>query len=63
MGEFDAIANSAESKMAPEPNVVGTFQCQVCSAVTHEAFYDNIDKILVWKCNDGHKSIIEELSL
>lgn len=41
----------------------GTFECQTCLEWVIVAHYDNINKLLVWKCSEQHTSFIKDFSL
>lgn len=47
----------------PAYNLGGSFACQSCKKKSMGAFYDIEDSVLVWWCEDGHMSIIEEYRL
>lgn len=61
MGDLEGIAESADKKRRPEPNMSGVFKCQVCGVRVKEAFYDHEEHVLVWICEDEHFSKIEEI--
>lgn len=37
--------------------------CQVCHAYVDTAEYFHVEKLLRWRCPDGHTSFIEEFNL
>lgn len=43
--------------------VDGSFLCQTCGETVDTAFYLPEARMLVWKCEDGHKSFIEKFVL
>jgi formylmethanofuran dehydrogenase subunit E len=43
--------------------IEGSFTCMTCDEVVEEANYLPVDKMLGWKCSNGHKSAIENFSL
>lgn len=47
----------------PEPNVDGSFDCQQCGKRVKKAYSDRTAKTLTWTCEDGHKSLIEDIVL
>ena len=49
-----------ESKDRPQPNVKGSFDCQICPGMAEEAYFDARAATLKWWCPEGHESIIEE---
>lgn len=48
-----------QDPMSDPEEVGGSFDCQECSATVHEAFYFDEERLLVWRCPEGHKSAIE----
>ena len=63
--KFSEFGKEAGSPKAPEPTLVidGTFGCQTCDLTCDEAEYFQPEKILRWKCAEGHVSFIEEFRL
>lgn len=63
--KFSEFNKKAESAAPPEPTMVidGCFNCQVCDNPVDEADYFQREKILRWKCDEGHVSFIEDFSL
>lgn len=43
--------------------VEGEFQCQVCGVYVPAAVYLPQEKLLTYKCLEGHKSFIEKFSV
>jgi hypothetical protein len=43
--------------------VDGTFRCQLCPLTVDEAEYFQIQRVLRWKCEEGHVSLIEKFDL
>ena len=56
-----------EEKKKEEPPqgmpIDGSFSCMTCGFVVDEGIYFPLDKALVWKCPEGHKSAIENFSI
>jgi len=59
----DFLSKSSPGE-APKGIVIdGAFGCQTCYEQCDEAEYFPIEKILRWKCSEGHMSYIEEFTL
>lgn len=63
--KFSEFSKNTEKTEAPEPTMVidGSFGCQTCNFCCDEADYFMNERILRWKCPEGHVSYIEEFSL
>lgn len=65
VSKFSDFLNSQQQQ--PEPptgmDIDGSFMCQFCPEQVDEATYFAIEKILLWKCSQGHKSFAEDFSL
>lgn len=59
--EFVAQTQAAETPEGME--ISGAFGCQTCHEQVDDAEYFNIEKILKWKCSQGHVSYIEDFVL
>jgi hypothetical protein len=59
----DFVAQEQEAE-APKGMVIdGGFSCQECFEQVDEAEYFRLEKILKWKCSEGHISYVEEFVL
>lgn len=48
----------------PEGIIIdGAFGCQVCHVQVEEAEYFPEDRLLIWQCESGHNSHIEDLMM
>lgn len=60
-GEFVAQSQAEET---PKGELIeGGFMCQTCHEQCDDAEYFRIEKILKWKCSEGHISYVEEFVL
>lgn len=61
MSRFDMPGESKHERKAQEKGVTvdGTFYCQTCGEECEDAIYYPVGD-LVWKCPEGHVSIIED---
>jgi hypothetical protein len=41
----------------------GVYQCHFCDEKVYRAVYLPEEKILTWKCSNGHKSFLEKFSI
>lgn len=55
--KFDELV--AKKTAAPEPNVDGSFDCQVCDECVGGAYFDNEEGKMSWVCSQGHRSSIK----
>ncbi len=53
----------AEAKEKFQVNIQGAFDCQVCDEYVREGYHDRQNRMLIWKCSQGHASYIAEISL
>jgi hypothetical protein len=61
MTKFSDFVAQTQKEEAPEGmEISGAFCCQTCNEQCDEAEYFRIEKILRWKCPDGHISYIED---
>lgn len=67
MSRFDALGASSGSREAEEGPpfyvVSGVFACQFCEEQSPEARFMFTMKLLVWECERGHKSYIEDFNM
>ena len=62
MSKFDEVVG--KSKIAIEPvDVEMTLSCQTCNVQVDTGRYYAAEKILIWVCPEGHKSLMENFSL
>jgi hypothetical protein len=59
--EFVAKTQDVEAPKGME--ISGAFGCQTCREQCDDAEYFRIEKILKWKCSEGHISYIEDFEL
>jgi len=60
----DFIAQQPKQEEAPKGlPVAGAFGCQTCFEQVDDAEYFQIEKILKWKCSEGHISYVEDFVL
>jgi hypothetical protein len=59
----DFVAQSQEADKPEGMPVEGGFSCQTCYEQVDVAEYFRIEKILKWKCSEGHISYVEEFVL
>lgn len=53
-----------EPEAKPEGREInGMYRCQFCQAFVFNATYFPVDKILKYKCADGHVSFIEDFKV
>lgn len=57
---FEEIVGNGISKAE---EVEGAFDCQQCFTTVHDALYFDEEQLLVWRCPEGHKSVIEGFHL
>lgn len=59
----DFVAQSQEAEAPKGMPIDGGFSCQTCYEQVDEAEYFRMEKILRWKCSEGHVSYVEEFIL
>ncbi|XAO35260.1 hypothetical protein SEA_FRANCOB_64 [Streptomyces phage Francob] len=59
----DFVAQSQEAEKPQGTPVDGGFSCMTCYEQVDEAEYFRVEKILKWKCSEGHVSYVEEFIL
>ena len=59
--EFVSQSQDAEKPVGIP--IDGGFGCQVCHEHVDVAEYFNVEKILKWKCSEGHISYVEDFVL
>lgn len=61
------MINPFERIVAPdlgEPEELGgTYECETCFKVIHEALYFEKERLVIWTCPDGHKNSVEGVKL
>lgn len=56
-------AKKAEKHESEHFAIGGSFSCQSCIDDADEAEYYPVEHLLIWKCQDGHTSYLENFSL
>jgi hypothetical protein len=59
----DFVGQTSKTEVPKGAIVEGGFSCQECYEQVDEAEYFRIEKILKWKCSEGHVSYVEEFTL
>ena len=64
MTKFSEFVNNSQKEEAPKGlEISGAFGCQTCHEQCDDAEYFPIEKILKWKCSEGHISYVEDFVL
>lgn len=63
MSKFEDFMKSQVREPRKGMEIDGSFGCQTCDLEVEEAEYFNIEKVLKWKCANGHISYIEDFKL
>jgi hypothetical protein len=64
MTKFSEFVSGSEKPERPKGmEISGSFGCQTCYEQCDEAEYFMVEKILKWKCSEGHISYVEEFVL
>jgi len=61
--KFDEFLKAQAKTPTVGMQIDGSFQCQVCREETDIAEYFHRERLLRWKCPEGHLSYIEEMTL
>jgi len=61
--KFSEFNKSSNPPVNPPVELGGSFTCQACDAEVDEAEWFRQERILRWKCPEGHISFIEDFSL
>ena len=61
MGRLNDMVGNSKPKDYQE--VVGTFCCQTCDAWVNSARFYQLEEMLVWDCQEGHRSHIKEFKV
>jgi len=57
------VAQTQESEKPKGFEIDGAFGCQTCFEQCDIAEYFSVEKILKWKCSEGHISFVEDFIL
>lgn len=64
MTKFSEFVAQSHAEEVPKGIPVdGAFGCQTCYEQCEDAEYFRVEKILKWKCSEGHVSYIEDFVL
>jgi len=63
MSKFDEFMKRPAPSRPKGQEIGGSFQCQVCFDEAEIAEYHNRERLLIWRCAEGHESFIEEFRL
>lgn len=61
--KFNEFIGQPKDEAPKGMEIDGSFGCQVCYEQVEEAEYFQVERILKWKCSQGHVSFIEDFVL